>query len=220
MIIIGIDPSLSSTAVTIHKNNENIYYSYTNSKPNYRWVKSVNDIINFKHHEYKSIDDYSESETDKISIYDEVTDKVVEDIFNNINGEKTKIYIEGYSYSAKSGRLIDLVTFSTLLRFKLLKKSNITLYVIPPSSFKKYIAEMLYPPDKKGVYRNESGKAGGSFDKKDMMECLLKFDLDDIYFNYLVENKDEILKNKNIPKPFDDVNDSLLLVIYGLKLIN
>lgn len=218
MIIIGIDPSLNSTAVTIHKDNNYIYYNYTNNKSNYKWIKSINNIVNFKHHLYKNIEDYSESETDKISIYDEITTNIVNDIFENINNEETKIYIEGYSYSAQAGRLIDLVTFSTLLRYKLLKKENIILYVIPPSSFKRYISEIIYQPDKKGVYRNDSGKAGGSFDKKDMMVCLLKFDLVDNYFIYLKENQNELLKSKNIPKPFDDLNDSLLLVLYGLSI--
>lgn len=217
MIIIGIDPSLNSTAVTINKNGQNFYFNYTNNKPNYKWIKNVNNIVTFKHHQYKNIDDYSESETDKISIYDEITSTIIDDIFNIIGDEITKIYIEGYSYSAQAGRLIDLVTFSTLLRYKLLKNKNITLYVIPPSSLKKYVAEMVYKPDKKGVYRNDDNKAGGSFDKKDMMVCLLKMKMNDDYCNYLNDNKDELLKPKNIAKPFDDINDSLLLSLYGLK---
>ena len=58
-------------------------------------------------------------------------------------------------------------------------------------------------------------KAGGSFDKKDMMKALLHFDIDEDYFNYLIEKRDELLKPKNIPKPFDDINDSLLLCLVG-----
>jgi hypothetical protein len=76
---------------------------------------------------------------------------------------------------------------------------------------------MVYKPDKKGVYRNEDGKAGGSFDKKDMMRALLHFDIDVDYFNYLMKKKEDLLKPKNIPKPFDDINDSLLLSLVGQK---
>jgi hypothetical protein len=220
MILIGIDPSLNSTALTIYKENKYFFYNYTNNKPKYKWIKEVYDFVNFKFHEYSNNDDFSESETDKISIYDEVTDKVVDDIFNFIKDEETKIFIEGYSYSAQAGRLIDLVTFSTLLRYKLLKNKNITLHFIPPSSLKKYVATMVYKPDKKGVYRDENGKAGGSFDKKDMMNVLLHFDINELYFNYLKSNKNEILKSKNIPKPFDDINDSLLLLLHGLNVYN
>lgn len=218
MILIGIDPSLNSTALSIYKDGKYLFYNYTNNKSNYKWIKNINDCVNFKFHEYSNNDDFSESEVDKISIYDEVTDKIVYDIFNFIKDEETKIFIEGYSYSAQAGRLIDLVTFSTLLRYKLLKNKNITLHFIPPSSLKKYVAAMVYKPDKKGIYRDDSGKAGGSFDKKDMMNVLLKFDIDELYFNYIKHNSDEILKSKNIPKPFDDINDSLLLLLHGLNV--
>ena len=218
MILIGIDPSLNSTALSIYKDGKYLFYNYTNNKSNYKWIKNINDCVNFKFHEYSNNDDFSESEVDKISIYDEVTDKIVYDIFNFIKDEETKIFIEGYSYSAQAGRLIDLVTFSTLLRYKLLKNKNITLHFIPPSSLKKYVAAMVYKPDKKGIYRDDSGKAGGSFDKKDMMNVLLKFDIDELYFNYIKHNSHEILKSKNIPKPFDDINDSLLLLLHGLNV--
>ncbi len=216
MIIIGIDPSLNSTAITIYKDKKYSFFNYTNHKSNYKWIKEVNDCVDFKYHEYTDNDNFSESETDKITIYDEITDKIVNDISISIN-EETHVFIEGYSYSAQAGRLIDLVAFSTLLRYKLLKNSMITLHVVPPSSLKKYVAEMVYQPDKKGMYRNENNKAGGSFDKKDMMVALLHLDIDCVYFNYLKYNQAEILKSKNIPKPFDDINDSLLMVLHGIK---
>ena len=215
MIIIGIDPSLNSTALTIYKDGKYSFYNYTNNKPKYKWIREVNDCVNFQFHEYSNNDDFSESEIDKIDIYDIVTNKVVFDVNNLIGKRETKIFIEGYSYSAQAGRLIDLVAFSTLLRYKLHKLNNVTLYFIPPSSLKKYVAAMVYKPDKKGMYRNDNGKAGGSFDKRDMMVSLLKLDIDELYFNYLKDRKEDLLRPKNIPKPFDDINDSLLLCIHG-----
>jgi hypothetical protein len=220
MIIIGIDPSLNSTAITIYKDGKYSFYNYTNNKPNYKWIKEVNQYVNFQFHEYSNNDDFSESEVDKIDIYDIVTDKIVTDISSIIGKKETHIFIEGYSYSAQAGRLIDLVTFSTLLRYKLLKYKNVTLHFIPPSSLKKYVAQMVYKPDKKGMYRNENGKAGGSFDKKDMMVALLHMDLDDVYFHYLTNRREDLLKPKNVPKPFDDINDSLLLNIHGQSILN
>lgn len=220
MFIIGIDPSLNSTAMTVYNTlGDYAFYNYTNNKPTYKWIKEVSNCVCFTFHEYSNNDDFTESETDKIDMYDVVTDSIVKDITTIIGRSKSKshVFIEGYSYSANAGPLIDLVTFSTLLRYKIYKLKNVSLHFIPPSSLKKYVSELVYKPDKKGVCRDEDGKAGGSFDKKDMMKALLHFDIDEDYFNYLVEKREDLLKPKNIPKPFDDINDSLLLVLIGQK---
>lgn len=216
MIIIGIDPSLNSTAITIYKNNNFSLFNYTNKKSNYKWIKEIDSMVNFKFHEFIDNDDFSESETEKIKIYDLITDNIVNDIEQQIDQE-TKVFIEGYSYSSAQGRLIDLVVFGTLIRYKLFKNPNITLYIIPPATLKKTISKYVYQVDKKGIARNEKGKAGGVFDKKDMMECLMKLDLDNNYLEYIKNNSEILLKPKNIPKPFDDVNDSFLLCYFGIK---
>jgi len=216
MIIIGIDPSLNSTAITIFKNNEFTLYNYTNKKSNYKWIKEIDNMVNFNFHQFEDCDDFSESETEKIKIYDLVTDKIIQDIEKMIDQE-TKVFIEGYSYSSAQGRLIDLVVFGTLIRHKLLKNPNVKLHIIPPSTLKKTISEYVYEVDKKGIARNEKGKAGGVFDKKDMMECLMKLDLNNNYLDYIKNNSEILLKPKNIPKPFDDINDSFLLCYFGIK---
>ena len=215
MIIIGIDPSLNSTAISIYKDNKFTVYNYTNNSPKYKWIKEVNNYVDFKFHEYT--DDsksFSESETEKIKVYDIVTDKIFNDI-KKISDQQTEVFIEGYSYSSAQGRLIDLVTFSTLLRIKLVNY-GINLNVIPPSTLKKTISEQVYEKDKKGMSRDDNGKAGGSFDKKDMMKCLIKLDINSDYIDYLKINKDVLLKTKNLSKPFDDINDALLLCYYGI----
>jgi hypothetical protein len=216
MFIIGIDPSLSSSAISIYKDGELYLFNYTNNKKNNKWVKESNDLIDFSFHEYSFGNDFSDSETEKLMIYDDVTGNLVDNIKSIIGNNTSKIYMEGYSYSSK-GKIIDLVAFSTLIRYKLSKIPNAELFIIPPSSLKKYIGEFVYEQDKKGIYRNENGKAAGSFDKKDMMIALLKLNLNYPYINYLNENKDNLLNPKNIPKPFDDVNDSVILTYYGCK---
>lgn len=215
MIIIGIDPSLNSTAISVYKNGMFYVYNYTNKDIKYKWIKEINNYVNFKFHEYNDeTESFSESETEKIKIYDIVTDKIFNDI-KEISDQQTEVFIEGYSYSSAQGRLIDLVTFSTLLRIKLVKH-GINLNVIPPSTLKKTIAEQVYPLDKKGIPRDENDKAGGSFDKKDMMKCLIKLNVNCSYIDYLKTNKDILLKPKNIPKPFDDCNDAMLLSYFGI----
>jgi len=220
MYIIGIDPSLSSSAITIYKDGNYQLFNYTNKEAKYIWFKSTNHLIDFLHHNYVIGDNFSESEVEKIKIYDEVTDEIVNNIRRVVGNCRSKIYMEGYSYSSK-GKIIDLVAFSTLIRYKLSKIPKADLFIIPPSSLKKYVGELAYgerfvlKKDKKGMCRNDEGKAAGSFDKKDMMKALLTLDLELPYFDYLLDNRDKLLNPKNIPKPFDDVNDSLLLAYYG-----
>lgn len=215
MVIIGIDPSLNSTAITIYKNSEYKIFNYTNNKPTYKWIKAVDNIVNFSFHKFINFEKYSESEIEKLKAYMFIAVKIVDDI-KKYADDDTHIFIEGYSYSSAQGRLIDLVTFSTLLRERLLWIDKVKINIIPPSSLKKFISDVVYEKDKKGISRNENGKAGGSFDKKDMMEALLKLDIDNEYINYLQENKDILLEKKNLSKPFDDVNDSFILAYYGL----
>ena len=219
-MIIGIDPSLSSTGLSILKNGKIILYNYNNKKSNYKWFKNTSDIINYIHHIYIFGKNFSESEINKLKIFDEVTDKIIDTIIKYVNeNEDIKVFIEGFSYSSK-GNIIDLVVFSTLIRYKLLKIPNLELNIIPPSSLKSFIGSEVYNKDKKGIYRNENGKAAGSFDKKDMMEALLKLDLNFEYMNYLRYNKNILLSTKTIPSPFTDLNDSILLMYYGIKQNN
>jgi len=215
MYIIGIDPSLSSTAIAIYKDGEYKLFNYNNKKANNTWFKQTNDLIDYTHHEYVIGNNFSESEVEKLRIYDEVTDNVVDNIKYIVGQEGAKIYMEGYSYSSK-GKIIDLVAFSTLIRYKLSKLPKTDLFIVPPSSLKKYVGEMVYDKDKKGIYRNDEGKAAGSFDKKDMMVALLNLDIESPYMDYLNNKRDDLLNPKSIPKPFDDVNDSLILAYYGL----
>jgi len=215
MYIVGIDPSLSSTAISIYKDGEYKIFNYNNKKSNYIWFKSTSNLIDYSHHEYVIGKDFSASEVEKIKIYDEVTDNIVNNIKYEIGQEHTMIYMEGYSYSSK-GKIIDLVAFSTLIRYKLSKLPKTDLHIVPPSSLKKYVGEMVYEKDKKGVYRNDEGKAAGVFDKKDMMVGLLNLDIDSPYMDYLNKNRDDLLNPKSIPKPFDDVNDALILSYYGV----
>ena len=216
MIIIGADLSLNSSALCIFKDNNLIFKNYTSKNPSYKWFKNSSHLINYTFHEFDNSSEYTASEVDKLKKYDEITENIKNDVSKIIDGdEEIKIYIEGYAFSA-NGKLIDIITFSTLLRYKLLKLPNVHLYFIPPSSLKSFIGGQVYEKDKKGVYRNQNGKASGSFDKKDMMEALLKLNLDFEYMNYLKANKDLLLSTKEIPKPFDDTTDSACLMYYGI----
>ena len=216
MIIIGADLSLGSSALCILKDGDLIFKNYTNKKSNYKWIKNTTHLIDYNFHNFENDNNYTESEVYKLKKYDEITENIKNDIIKVIGvDEQVKIFIEGYAFSA-NGKLIDIITFSTLLRIKLLNLPNTEIIIVSPSSLKSFIGSQVYDKDKKGVYRNEDGKASGSFDKKDMMEALLKLDLNFKYIDYLKDNKEILLSTKDIPKPFDDTTDSACLMYYGV----
>ena len=69
-------------------------------------------------------------------------------------------------------------------------------------------------------YRNNQGKAAGSFDKFDIYTALTentKIKTD--WVEFLREHQDEILKAKAVPKPIEDVNDAVTLMHIGQKAI-
>lgn len=172
----------------------------------YRWINYTKSLV------------HSDSEMLKMVEYDLISDNIMKDIIANLKpNEPIKIGIEGYSYSSSSGPIIDLVTFSTLLRRKLLTLSN-DVTVFPPTSLKLAAAKLTYPPTIKGVkvkkyeYRDNNGLAGGSFKKPDMMMALVNNPLlIDDWVEFLRYHSQLILEVNTVPKPIEDMNDAKLL---------
>ena len=110
----------------------------------------------------------------KLKDYDFVTEMIIDDILFKIDiKEKTYIGIEGYNFGAQVGDLIDLVTFSTLLRKKLWDRVSQNILVYSPTSLKLEACKFSYQPIVKEVgkkvkrieyeYRNKLGISGGKF---------------------------------------------------------
>lgn len=221
MNLIGIDISIDSTGVYIKRNDEDIIFNCTTLKKNVGWIKKTMDIIDYEfiNYTYKEIENYTESEIIKIREFDHITNLILNKIKGNINKkEKTMIAIEGYNYGLKStNTIIDIVTFSTLLRIKLLSLENLEkLIIISPSTVKSLACELSYgytinKNGKKTINKNSNGVSGGKFDKKDMMEALINIGKNDKLTNLLNKYKDDLLKNKNVPKPWDDIIDASII---------
>jgi len=186
-----------------------------------KWYKSAEPFTSYIYIKYNknTTIDYNKSELNKLINYNDVTDIIIDTILNNINTRvPTKIGIESYSYNSANGAIIDLVTFSTLLRNKLYYKVSNDILIIPPKSLKLLSAKMTYVPEitgvrkKKYTYRNNEGIAGGSFTKKEIYKSLLEnTDLcGNKYVEYLRSNID-ILELAAVPKPIDDNNDAFTL---------
>lgn len=232
--IIGIDPSLISTALTIYNGSDIKILNYLREKDAViksgfsKWYKYAENFVNYKYISFREFDSYSQGELTKLVDYDIITDKIIEDILTNINPDiDTIIGIEGYSYGSAVGDLIDLVTFSTLLRKKLYDKVSTKIVVIAPSSLKLESAKLTYKPITKVInegkknerveytYRNNIGISGGSFTKSDIFLSIIENEkYNDIWSNHCHQVKEEILNRASIPKPYEDICDSYIIYQY------
>jgi hypothetical protein len=222
---IGIDPSLISTAVVV---NGKILNYCRESKVMLKsgmskWFKSAEQYCTYRFITYREFDNYSDGELTKLKDYDYITEMIIDDILININpGEESIIGIEGYNFGATVGDLIDLVTFSTLLRKKLFDRVSERIIVLSPSTLKLEACKLTYDPIVKEIgkkvkrieytYRNKLGISGGKFTKRDMALAIIENEkIDDPWFKYLKLIKTELLEVKDIQKPHEDVNDAVLI---------
>ena len=232
MNIVTIDPSINSTGLTINGQvfsiaSESIALTKT-LKLN-KWFELCDDYatIHTVDTSYFGMKAYAPLEMIKLETYQKIANLVRTLVDKHTNPEyNTLVLIEGYSYSSASGPLIDLVTLSTLIRRNLFTRRNTTLIVLAPQSLKKLAGWLTYPAIAKGKkvikyeYRNNQGKAAGSFDKFDIYRALIENqDIQTDWVNFLRDHSDEILKAKSVPKPIEDVNDAVTLMHIAQKAI-
>jgi hypothetical protein len=224
MNFIGIDPSLISTAIVV--NGKIINYcresDATTKKGMSKWFKSAEQYCDFSYVKYREFENYSDGELIKLKDYDLITDKIISDILSNIDTTKTTwVAIEGYNFGSQVGDIIDLVSFSTLLRKKIFDKITHNIEVFSPTSLKLESCKFSYDPIIKEIgkkkkriveeYRNPIGIPGGKFTKREICLAIIDSKLEDNWSNYLRSIKDDIMMGKNIPKPHEDINDSWFL---------
>lgn len=188
-----------------------------------KWFKLAEEHVIYKFIKYREFEDYSEGELTKLKDYDKITDDIIKDILDNIDtSQPTKIGIEGYNFGAQVGDLIDLVTFSTLLRKKLYDQVSKDILVLSPSTLKLESCKLTYPPIIKEIggkkprqefiYRNKIGISGGKFQKPDMYLAIIENEnLNDDWYKHCLSVKGDLTSISTIPKPYEDVNDSYLL---------
>ena len=223
--IIGLDPSLISTSLTIYGKNGLKMFNYCresdacNKSGLSKWFKLSEGYLTLRFIKYRKFDNYSDGELIKLKDYDEITSQIIKDIEDNIDKSlPTKIGIEGYSFSSSSGPLIDLVSFSTLLRKKLFDYISQDINVMAPSTLKIEACKLTYPPINEGkkkiklVYKNNEGVAGGSFTKHGIFLSIVEnVNLIDPWSMLCKSLKTEIMSAGKVPKPFEDQNDSAII---------
>lgn len=225
MNIISIDPSLISTALVV---NGKIFNYCRESKVMLKsgmskWFKSAEQYCTYRFINYREFSNYSEGELVKLKDYDLITEMIISDIIENIDqNEKSVVGIEGYNFGATVGDLIDLVTFSTLLRKKLFDRISQNIIVMSPSTLKLEACKLTYEPIVREVgkkvkrleyeWRNRLGISGGKFTKRDMALCIIENDkINHDWFKYLQSIRTELLEVKDIQKPHEDINDAVLI---------
>jgi hypothetical protein len=229
MNIVAIDPSLISTALVVTSGDTFKMFNYCRESSAFgktgikKWFKMAEQYVTYRFIEYREFEDYSEGELIKLKDYDRITDGIIKDILDNIDSTKpTKIGIEGYSFSSTAGDIIDLVTFSTLLRKKLFDKVSEDITVLSPSTLKLESCKLTYPPIIKEVggkkprqefiWRNAIGISGGKFTKTEMfMSIVENKNWDDYWTKHCKLVKSDILTISTIPKPYEDINDSFTI---------
>ena len=198
---IGIDFSINSTALTIKTNDDKLQiFSFV---PNYR-----PELSSFKIHrilsEYITVISYEKIQNTKDPIKDQsiklknadnLSTAIIENISPFIGDESVEIQIEGFSFGSKGNSFIDLVTYNTFLKVKLIQKWGHCISVISPKSLKK-----MYT-------------GNGNASKCDMLRSYLKernFDKEPLKEKLIEMNLDKE-GEFNIPKPIDDIVDSIAL---------
>ena len=197
MCIIGIDFSINSTAIAIKMDNKTHLFSFV---PNYEKGRAA-----FKIHDYLKgellVKGYEKSKPSKNSIEEQSNkllnaDRLSEsilDIFNLLCIEDPQeIRIEGFSYMSKGNSFIDLITYNTFLKVKLIQKFGHIIKVVPPKTLKK------------------SYTSNGNASKCDMMRYYVGKS-DSKLKEKIVELN--IIKEEDftIPKPLDDIIDAIAL---------
>lgn len=222
MIYIGLDISVNSTAMCVF-NGEYNFFNYTSKKPNYTWIKRTSDIMKYRFIDlkYKDVNDFSDTLIQKIKDYDYYSDLIIKDIKSI--GDEFVIGIEGYNYGLKTtDSIIDISELSSIIKMKLLKNFPKSKFIIlPPKTVKIESCRMVYRLiDGKKIVRNNTGVAGGSFDKHDMLNAFVDSDMENKLKDFLTENKEVLLNMKKIPTPLDDVVDSVFIMEIVKKEFN
>lgn len=196
-MIIGIDFSINSTAVAIKKDNGEIdLFSFVpnykkGSKPFEIHDKFIGLIVTQSYIKPKKSTDSIEEQTNKLINADQLSG-IIMSILDIYEEPVEEIRIEGFSYGSKGNSFIDLITYNTYLKVKLIQKYGHIIKVIPPKTLKK-----LYT-------------GNGNATKCDMLRFYTNSS--ESRFNEELKKLDIVREEEfKIPKPIDDICDALAL---------
>ena len=211
---IGIDASLTSTAISVYNENGYFFFSYFKNytKPT-KWTKEL-EFVKFVGVEYSKDEDYSIQESNKMWDYQQSVECMVNDMKEVLVDGEVHFSQEGYSFSSMAGHLIDLVQLGTLIRNAMTKDLGAGMTIYSPSTMKKETCGLAYGWTKKGKKvikydtRNTIGLAGGNFKKHQMMEAMYDYPTDNKLSEFVDAFYADMMTMKKVPSPVDDLIDS------------
>ena len=202
MIKVGIDFSLTSPAICIHKNGQYSFISFFNDggkdwkkskSKSYKYHNELSGIIEVIPYTRK-IDDSNYRNEQKTKMADAlmIVNLIIEKLKTIIDDEVI-IGLEGFSYGSISSSTLDLAMYNSFLRMKLIENfGSDVLNIVSPTEGKK----MLF------------GK--GNAKKEDMIQAFIDNRLEDgelmasAFWQYCKDNGVDFKQ----PKPIDDLVDA------------
>jgi hypothetical protein len=201
-MIIGIDFSINSTAVSIRDGDDLTLMSFVPNlelgRAAWRVHEALQSELNIFSYQKDAITKNAmEDQQIKIRNADRLSSIIIDSIGESTLQKVERINIEGFSYASKGNAFIDIITYNTFLKCKMYQIVKDRIFVIPPKTLKK-------------IYTGN-----GNATKCDMLRSYLgKND------NQLCTLIREVVTIKEegefpIPKPIDDVIDSIALTEIG-----
>lgn len=194
---VGIDFSINSTAVALQEDDENIQVicfipNYKKGKKSFRIHDDISSIVQIEHYEKLTCRDKEDEQNVKLKNAHNLSETIMSRL-ENIKPDE--IRIEGYSFGSKGNAFIDLITFNTFLKVKLIQKFGHVLKIVPPKTLKKKFTN------------------NGNASKCEMIHEFMKRNVFHILQEKLIEL--DFIKKENeftIPKPLDDIIDAIALI--------
>jgi len=194
-MIIGIDFSINSTAVSINEEGNLTLFSFVpnfqSGKAAFRTHDAIREIVTVvSYNKEPNTKNSLEDQRIKIRNANDLSDQIISHIRPYLE-EAEFINIEGFSFGSKGNSFIDLISYNTFLKVKLLQIVGEKIWVIPPKSIKK-----LY-----------TGNGNAS---KCMMVTRFMED-DSSLRNKIIELGFVHEGEYPVPKPIDDIVDAVAL---------
>jgi Holliday junction resolvasome RuvABC endonuclease subunit len=204
-MIVGIDFSINSTALAIKLQDDKfLLFSFV---PNYnpklkgfhlhKILDESKTITINSYNKDNLIKDAIVDQSIKLKNADELSNEII-DIFNYIGIIPTEIRIEGFSFGSKGNSFIDMITFNTFLKVKLIQKFGHIIRVISPKSIKKAYT------------------GNGNASKCDMLRSFME--KSDSKLRKEIEKLNIVIEGDfNIQKPLDDLVDAIALTLIEVE---
>ena len=142
-LIIGVDPSFSSTGIVVVKDGSLLKsYIVTHCRPKVKYTKIAeryNNIFEYVNYCYSTLSDFPEGDPELLKTQNviEATKAIISIILLYKNQYEIEVYMEGVAFSSRRTQsLVELGALNYNIRINLLKH-HIPFHIITPSANKK-----------------------------------------------------------------------------------